>query len=314
MKESTPMFNFDFSAPLVSVVTITYNSERFIKNAIDSILHSSYKNFELIIGDDCSTDGTWSIVAEYSDPRICKYRNSSNIGEYKNRNKAIQLAKGDYLVFIDGDDVLLYRGIENAVKEMKRFPECGFGIVKPENPKYIGPLEIGQRDVIGLEFLGPGVLESALCNNVYRTSFLKRNLFFDDYRNSDTYSRIYFAFFTPVLVLIDPIAIWRITPNQASQSIPVLTSYFERIHFYRFYLIPINLKYRLIDPEKLYQVYYRTLGRYLLMKLAKIETVADLRSYLMHGFVKAVKYCFARYHRIYWDQYDYLNINILIEK
>ena len=91
--------------PLFTVATITYNSSRWVRQAIESVLASSYTDFEYIISDDCSTDDTWDIIQEYKDGRIKAWRNQTNIGEYPNRNIVLRQAKGKYFLFIDGDDL-----------------------------------------------------------------------------------------------------------------------------------------------------------------------------------------------------------------
>ena len=92
--------------PLVSVITVTYNSEAYVRDAIESILASSYVNFELLIQDDQSVDSTWTIIGEYKDTRIKAVRNEVNIGEYPNRNRALERVTGKYVLFIDGDDMI----------------------------------------------------------------------------------------------------------------------------------------------------------------------------------------------------------------
>src|SRR5438105_4541179 len=109
---TTPMLEKSLNEwPLVTVITVTYNSAAYVRDAIESVLAQTYDNIEYIIGDDYSTDNTWQIIREYKDERIRAYRNEKNLGEYPNRNKAISLATGKYLIFIDGDDILYPHGI-----------------------------------------------------------------------------------------------------------------------------------------------------------------------------------------------------------
>ncbi|HAE30654.1 MAG TPA: hypothetical protein DCF89_06025 [Flavobacteriales bacterium] len=91
---------------LISVVMPAYNSEPYIGHAITSILEQTYKNIELIIADDGSTDGTRKIIDAFaeSDSRIITAHNSANIGYLKTCNKLKGLAKGVYLTFQDSDD------------------------------------------------------------------------------------------------------------------------------------------------------------------------------------------------------------------
>lgn len=91
--------------PKISIVTPTYNNERFIAETIDSVLSQTYKNFELIIVDDNSSDNTVEIVSGYDDKRIVLVKNSTNFGAAYSRNIAIKKSTGDYIAFLDGDDL-----------------------------------------------------------------------------------------------------------------------------------------------------------------------------------------------------------------
>lgn len=115
---------------LVSVVMPAYNAEKYIAEAIDSILKQTYKNLELIILDDASTDSTWDIIKQYAskDRRIVPIRNEKNLYIAANRNKGISLAKGSYIVWQDADDVSQPQRIHKLVKKMdsdKRIGICG---------------------------------------------------------------------------------------------------------------------------------------------------------------------------------------------
>src|SRR5258706_6333730 len=98
-------------APLVTVAMVTYNSARYLTEAIESVLAQEFEDFELLICDDCSRDDTWQIASRYDDPRIRAVRNEFNMGEYQNRNQALRLARGKYVMFLDGDDFLYPHGL-----------------------------------------------------------------------------------------------------------------------------------------------------------------------------------------------------------
>lgn len=119
--------------PFLSVLMTVYNREKFIAEAIESVLHSTYKHFELIIVDDCSTDRSVEIAQNYEnkDPRIKVYINAHNLGQFPNRNKAAGLAKGEYLLYVDSDDTINIDGIETVVNAMLKFPESSFGMFWP---------------------------------------------------------------------------------------------------------------------------------------------------------------------------------------
>ncbi len=89
----------------VSVIMCSYNTEAFIKEAIESVLHQTYTNWELIISDDKSNDGTINIIKEYTtDPRVKLYEHKENKGYVANKNRAFSYATGDLLTQLDADD------------------------------------------------------------------------------------------------------------------------------------------------------------------------------------------------------------------
>lgn len=88
----------------VSVIIPTYNVEAYIKETIQSVLNQTYQNFEIIIVDDCSTDGTVNVIKQFQDTRINLFLNEKNSGPSYSRNKAINLAKGEWIAILDSDD------------------------------------------------------------------------------------------------------------------------------------------------------------------------------------------------------------------
>ena len=204
----------------------------------------------------------------------------------------------------------MYHGIENAVKDIVRFPECSFGVVRPENPQFIGPLKIAETDVLNLEHFGSGVLNSSLGNNVFKTSFLKEHPFFINYRNSDTYSRLYFSFFSPVLVLMDPIAIWRQSPAQASQKVSDLMALEERLHFYFHHFIPLNQQYKFIAEQGLKIIYNKWLVMCFLKRVCNFISVTHLKGLMIDNFLNTIKYARSKNKTGFWDRYNYKNLNV----
>ena len=90
----------------ISIVMPSFNSSRFIHKSIESVISQTYKNWELLIVDDCSTDDTYDIAKEYerNDNRIKVFRNDTNRGAAFSRNIAIKNSSGDYIAFLDSDD------------------------------------------------------------------------------------------------------------------------------------------------------------------------------------------------------------------
>ena len=90
--------------PRVTVVIPVYNREKYVGIAVDSILSQTFSDFELVVVDDGSTDRSIAEVLSYSDPRIRLVTNHTNLGVSASRNKGVQLARGEYLAFLDSDD------------------------------------------------------------------------------------------------------------------------------------------------------------------------------------------------------------------
>lgn len=119
------------TTPLVSIITPNYNCTSFIAETIESVLAQTYTNWEMIIVDDCSTDDSYQIALEYAkkDSRIIVLKNENNSGAAISRNKAIELAKGDYFAFLDSDDLWLPEKLEKQLKFMQE-NNCDFSFTE----------------------------------------------------------------------------------------------------------------------------------------------------------------------------------------
>jgi len=149
------------NTPKVSILTTVYNREKYLAECIESVLASTFQDWELIIVDDQSKDRSVIIAEEYAarDARINVYVNEHNLGDYPNRNKAASYANGKYLKYLDADDLIYPHGLKIMVETMEQFPVCALGIsqevaedVKPY-PFVMTPNETFRR-----EFLQRGVL------------------------------------------------------------------------------------------------------------------------------------------------------------
>ncbi len=93
--------------PLVSILITTFNSERYIRESLDSALSQTYPNFEVVVVDGGSTDGTREIIREYADPRVRPIFSEKRLGIKEGRNLLFKEARGEFLTFLDSDDVYL---------------------------------------------------------------------------------------------------------------------------------------------------------------------------------------------------------------
>jgi len=99
------------NCPKISVLIPTYNYARFLPEAIESVLAQDFRDFELLVVDDCSTDDTVSVVQPYvsRDPRVQLVVNSRNLGMVNNWNQCLERAQGEHIKFLFGDDKLFHR-------------------------------------------------------------------------------------------------------------------------------------------------------------------------------------------------------------
>jgi len=109
----------------VTVIIPTFNRGHLIQRAIKSVLEQTYKNLELIVVDDCSTDDTEFKVKEVIDNRLSYIRNEKNSGPSASRNKGIEISKGEYIAFLDSDDRWLPAKLEKQLKVIQTDDEAG---------------------------------------------------------------------------------------------------------------------------------------------------------------------------------------------
>ncbi len=109
----------------ISVVMPVYNAERFLREAIDSVLDQSFENFELIVIDDCSTDSSYDILCEYQriDNRVRVYKNEENKGVSYTRNFGISKAESDYVAFLDSDDMWRNDKLSQQISILEKYPD-----------------------------------------------------------------------------------------------------------------------------------------------------------------------------------------------
>lgn len=113
--------------PKISVIMPNYNCEKYIGEAIESILNQTFINFEFIIIDDWSTDNSWNIIQEYvkKDERIIALKNETNLWVSKTRNKAINISKWEYIALMDSDDMSLLDRFEKQINFLDKNTDVG---------------------------------------------------------------------------------------------------------------------------------------------------------------------------------------------
>ena len=105
---------------MVSIIMPSYNTASYIKESIQSVLNQTYTNWELIIVDDCSTDETDEVLTTITDSRIKYFKNKENSGAAISRNKALREARGQWVAFLDSDDLWMPNKLEKQINFMKK--------------------------------------------------------------------------------------------------------------------------------------------------------------------------------------------------
>jgi glycosyltransferase involved in cell wall biosynthesis len=111
------------STPLVSVILPTYNRAHLIERAVRSVLNQSFRDLELLVMDDASTDDSDEVLRRIGDPRIRHIRSASRLGPAAQRNRGIEAARGTLIAFQDSDDEWLAGKLEKQIERLSRLPE-----------------------------------------------------------------------------------------------------------------------------------------------------------------------------------------------
>ena len=147
---------------LVSIIMPSWNTGRYIAESIQSVLNQTYQNWELIIVDDCSTDNTDQVVAAFCDDRIRYLHNEHNSGAALTRNYALREAKGEWIAFLDSDDLWTPEKLEHQIGFMR---ENGYVLSYTEYEKideasnplgiYVsGPKKVNKRQMYNYDYIG----------------------------------------------------------------------------------------------------------------------------------------------------------------
>lgn len=207
----------------VSVIMPAYNAEKYIGEAIDSILAQTFRDFELIIVNDGSTDRTEEIILSYSDPRIVYLKNETNLKISDTLNRGIDIAQGEYIARMDSDDIALPERFERQVAYMDQNPKCvvcgtaailfGEGmeektVVPSGDPRYVK----GQM-IFHCPIMHPSVF--------IRQEVLERNniRYCRDYNGTEDYEMWWrLSSYGEICSLPDPLLKYRISGNQITSQ------------------------------------------------------------------------------------------------
>jgi hypothetical protein len=164
------------TTPRISVLLTSYNRENFIAEAIESVLAQSLTDFELVICDDQSRDGTVAIINDYArrDSRIRFSINERNLGDYGNRRQAASLARGRFLKYHDSDDVMYPHCLAAMVQPLEAEPLAGFALSASHHwPGGPCPMLLTPELAYEREFLGAGLFHLGPSGAMFRANVFR---------------------------------------------------------------------------------------------------------------------------------------------
>lgn len=168
--------------PLVSIVIPTFNSSEYLKATLDSVLSQTYANWECILIDDGSIDVTETISLNYQekDNRFQGFKRPEGLskGPSSARNYGVSMAKGDYLIFLDADDLLATTCLENRVAQFQQNPDCDFLVFQMD--RFVDEPDFSKKEIV-VEQDKNRILESfiqlhgqwPITAPIYKTDFFK---------------------------------------------------------------------------------------------------------------------------------------------
>ncbi|AZV47316.1 glycosyl transferase [Nautilia sp. PV-1] len=170
---------------LVSIITPSYNSEKFIAKTIESIINQTCENWEMIIVDDCSPDNSNEIIENYmqKEKRIKLIKLKKNSGPAIARNMAIEQAKGRFIAFLDADDIWLPEKLEKQLLFMKEndlsFTYSAYRLIDEEDNDlgvFIPPVLADYSSLLKTNFIGclTAIYDTNKIGKMYMPNILKR--------------------------------------------------------------------------------------------------------------------------------------------
>jgi len=272
------------NSPAISVLMTTYNREKYVGAAIESVLNSSFKDFELVVVDDRSTDKTVDIVREWQakDDRVKLFINNQNLGDYPNRNQAAAHATGKYLKYVDADDLIYPWGLQILWECMERFPEAGWGLCSLAQDKARPfPFVLETQEAYRYHYLGPGLFHKAPLSSIIKKELFDAVGGFEPGRmvgDFEMWHRL--AFQSPVVLMPHGMVWYRAHDDQESNVIGEFEEVYRKISLKHLHAEPKPL-----TPAELRQVAQRKRKKHL--KFAAIYLAKGHFKLAQHSYRKA---------------------------
>ena len=241
------------NSPAISVLMTTYNREKYVGAAIESVLNSMFENFELVIVDDRSKDQTVEIVRNWQakDDRVKLYINEQNLGDYPNRNQAAAHATGKYLKYVDADDLIYPWGLQILWECMERFPEAGWGLCSLAQDKARPfPFVLDTAEAYRYHYLGPGLFHKAPLSSIIKKELFDAVGGFEPGRMVGDYEMWHrLALRSPVALMPHGVVWYRAHTDQESNVIGEFEEVYRQIS-----LKHLHSESKPLSPAELHQV------------------------------------------------------------
>jgi glycosyltransferase involved in cell wall biosynthesis len=254
--------------PLFTIITVVFNSGRFLEETIKSVLAQEFEDFEYIISDDHSQDNSWDIIESFADSRIKKIRNEKNIGEYANRANALKHASGKYLIYIDGDDIMYAHALKVFADFVCKFPECAMLFSREWDHRILYPYKVTPADIYRFEYLDGGIMGGNFTKVLFKTEVLKQYSFPYNIRSGDTYIQLKISQKNCALVIPEGLTWWRRRSGNATEKLFSDNRHLAESINYRIDLLNIDCPLPAHEKEwakiNIYGLYLRQLVRMIL--------------------------------------------------
>ena len=237
--------------PIVSIIIPIYNVEKYIKQCLESCINQTYKNFEVIIIDDKSTDQTLSITKNILSSSRINYtiiEKNKRKGVSNSRNLGIKASKGKYIYFLDSDDIIK----NNAIEELVTLAECNnYMVVYGKYSRKLSDIESLENFRtsyklynISYDDLGALVWAGVIWGGIINSEIIKKNnLYFDESLEygEDTVFKIDLLCYIDKLVVIDEILYyWRIVKKSLSDNTDIRKQFSREYKLLKIFLLKLN--------------------------------------------------------------------------
>lgn len=282
--------------PKVSILTTVYNRDKYLAACIESVLASTYQDWEMIIVDDQSKDNSAFVAQSYAemDDRIKFYSNAKNLGDYPNRNQAAGYAKGKYIKYLDADDLIYPHGLSIMVETMEVFSDCALGISQQVAEDLIPyPFVMIPHESFQREFLRRGVLGLGPTGTIIRRETFESVGGFTGTRFiGDTELWYKLAMYYPIVKMVPGLVFWRQHDDQ--EITKGQDSYFYLENTYKHEIktlnhpdLPLSVLEREWALKKVEKRFSRNLLR--LVKQGHFKTAKRIRKACEFSYTKLIK-------------------------